>query len=103
MTFNSVLFTCALAMITLLRPAAAGLLEGVPDAIVCDFENGKLVVYAARRLEDGSTQYESLEPEFDAIIMVDAQGVLHWENRPGCDGKSVDQLREEGRAFDFSG
>jgi len=103
MTARSILFACAVAMLTLLRPAAAGLLEGVPDVIVCDLGKGKLVVYVARRLDDGSTLYESLEREFMTVITIDAQGILHWENRPGCDGKSVDQLREEGKAFDFSG
>ena len=103
MTARSILFACAVAMILSLRPAAPGLLEGVPDAIVCDFESGKLVVYVARRLEDGSTLYESLEREFMTVITIDAQGILQWENRPGCDGKSIDQLREEGKAFDFSG
>lgn len=103
MRSGSILFAFALAIVLSLRPAAAELLEGVPDAIVCDFEDGKLVVYAARRLADGSTLYESLEREFMTVITIDAQGVLHWENRPGCDGKSVDQLREEGKAFDFSG
>lgn len=102
MTARWILFACALVMLLPLRPAAAGLLEGVPDAIVCDFEDGKLVVYVARRLADGSTLYESLQREFMTVITIDAQGILHWDNRPGCDGKSVDQLREEGKAFDFS-
>jgi hypothetical protein len=102
MRAKSILFALVTATVMSLPPAAAGLLEGVPDAIVCDFENGKLVVYVARRLADGSTQYEALEREFMTVITVDAQGILHWENRPGCDGKSVDQLREEGRAFDFA-
>jgi hypothetical protein len=102
MTARSVLLACALAMLALSRPATAGMLEGAPDAIVCDFESGSLVVYAARRMQDGTTLYESLEREFTAVITVDAHGVLHWENRPDCDGKSVDQLRDEGRAFDFA-
>jgi hypothetical protein len=103
MTAKSILLACALTCILSLRPAAAGLLEGVPDAIVCDFESGKVVVYVTRRLADGSTQYESLERAFMTDITIDAQGILHWQNRPGCDGKSVDQLRDEGKAFDFSG
>jgi hypothetical protein len=103
MTARPILLACVLTSILSLRPAAAGLLDGVPDAIVCDFEGGKIVVYVTRRLADGSTQYESLERAFVTEITVDAQGVLHWQNRPGCDGKSVDQLREEGKAFDFSG
>jgi hypothetical protein len=103
MTIRSILFACALVMITALRPAAASLLEGVPDVIVCELGKGKLVVYVARRLDDGSTLYESLEREFMTVITIDAKGVLHWDNRPGCDGKTVDQLREEGKAFDFGG
>jgi hypothetical protein len=103
MTVRSILFACAVVMMLSPQPAAAGMLGGVPDAIVCDFESGKIVVYAARRLNDGSTQYESLEREFMTVITIDAQGILHWANRPGCDGKSVEQLRQEGKAFDFSG
>jgi hypothetical protein len=103
MTARPILFACALATFLSLRPAAAGMLERVPDALVCDFENGKLVVYVARRMADGSTLYEALEREFMTVITIDAQGILHWENLPSCDGKTVDQLREEGRAFDFSG
>ncbi|HEX5078830.1 MAG TPA: hypothetical protein VFV80_06720 [Geminicoccaceae bacterium] len=103
MSRRSILLACAAAAVLPLRPAAAGMLGDVPDAIVCDIEKGKLVVYAARRLEDGSTLYEALEREFMAVITIDPQGVLHWANRPGCDGKSVGQLREEGKAFDFSG
>lgn len=103
MTVRSILFACAVVMASSPQPAAAGLLQGVPDTIVCDFEGGKIVVYVARRLADGSTLYESLEREFMTEITIDAQGILRWQNRPGCDGKSVDQLREEGKAFDFSG
>ena len=103
MTARSILLACAVAAVMSLHPAIAGMLEGVPDAIVCDLGKGKLVVYVARRLDDGSTLYESLEREFMTVITIDSQGILHWENRPGCDGKSIEQLREEGKVFDFSG
>jgi hypothetical protein len=103
MTARSILFALVAAMVLSLRPASAGMLEGVPDAIACAVGKGKLVVYVARRLDDGSTLYESLEREFMTVITVDSKGILHWENRPDCDGKSVDQLRQEGRAFDFGG
>jgi hypothetical protein len=101
MTARPILFAYAVVAIMSLHPALAGLLEGVPDGIVCDVGKGKLVVYVARRLDDGSTLYESLEREFMTVITIDSKGILHWENRPGCDGKSVEQLREEGKAFDF--
>jgi hypothetical protein len=103
MSARSILLAFAIAMFVSLGPAAAGLLDDVPDAIVCDLGKGKLVVYVARRLDDGSTLYEALAREFTTIITVDPKGVLHWENNAGCDGKSVDQLRDEGRAFDFAG
>jgi hypothetical protein len=70
---------------------------------VCDVGKGKLVVYVARRMDDGSTLYEALEREFSIVITIDAQGILHWDNNAGCDGKSVDQLRGEGKAFDLAG
>jgi hypothetical protein len=102
MTARSLLFACAAAIFAA-APAAAGMLSDVPDAIVCDLGKGKLVVYVARRLDDGSTLYEPLEREFSIVITIDAEGVLHWDNNPGCDGKSVDQLRDEGKAFDLAG
>lgn len=102
MTARSILLACTAVMFAAIGTAAAGLLEGVPDAIVCDLGKGKLVVYVARRLDDGSTLYEPLTREFTAIITVDAQGVLHWDNN-ACDGKTVDQLRDDGRAFDLGG
>jgi hypothetical protein len=103
MTARSILFALVVAIVMSLRPAAAGVLEGVPDAIVCDIGKGKMVVYVSRRLDDGSTVYASLEREFTAIITIDTKGILHWQNREGCDGKSIDQLRQEGKAFDFGG
>lgn len=102
MTARLILLACALAMTMALRPAAAGLLGDAPDAIVCAVGKGKLVVYAARRLDDGSTLYETLEREFSAVITIDPQGVLHWANRPDCDGKNVEQLRQDGQAVDFA-
>ena len=102
MSARSILFACAVAMFMSMGPAAAGMLDDVPDAIVCDLGKGKLVVYVARRLDDGSTLYEALAREFTTIITVDTEGVLHWDNNP-CDGTSVDQLRDEGRAFDLGG
>lgn len=102
MTARSILLACAVVIAMSLHPAAAGLLGDVPDAIVCVLGKGKLVVYAARRLDDGSALYEPLEREFSAVITIDAKGVLHWANRPDCDGKSVEQLRRDGQAVDFA-
>jgi len=102
MTAGSILPALVIAMAAAIGSAAAGMLDNVPDAIVCDVGKGKLVIYVARRLDDGSTLYESLEREFTTVIKVDSQGVLHWDNNP-CDGKTVDQLRDEGRAFDLAG
>jgi hypothetical protein len=104
MTVRSILFACAALVLSMLgRPLSAEILQGVPDVIVCDLEQGKIVVYVARRLNDGSTLYESLEREYMAVITIDANGVLHWQNQPSCDGKSVQQLRDQGSAFDFGG
>jgi hypothetical protein len=38
-----------------------------------------------------------------AVITIDANGILHWQNQPSCDGKNVQQLRDGGQAFDFGG
>jgi hypothetical protein len=103
MTARSILLACAATLLVAIGPARAGMLSDVPDAIVCDVGKGKLVVYVARRLDDGSTSYESLEREFSIVITVDPKGILHWDNNAGCDGKSIDQLRGEGKAFDLAG
>ena len=102
MLARTLLISCVVSLAAL-KPLAAGILGDVPDGIVCDLEKGKLVVYAARQLEDGSTLYEALERQFTTVITIDPQGILRWENRPDCDGKSVDELRSEGKAFDFGG
>lgn len=86
MTAGSVLVVCAVAMILSLRPAAASLLEGVTDSTVCDIEDGKVVVHVWP-LEEG-TRYDSLERAFMTVIMIETQGIPHWE---------------EGKAFGFSG
>jgi uncharacterized protein YdaL len=104
MTARSILFACAaLVLVMTGRPTNAEILQGVPDVIVCDVGKGKIVVYVARRLDDGSTLYEALEREFVAEVTIDTNGVIHWENQPSCDGKSVQQLRDQGSVFDFGG
>jgi uncharacterized protein YdaL len=104
MTARSILFACAaLVLVMTGRPTNAEILQGVPDVIVCDVGKGKIVVYVARRLDDGSTLYEALEREFVAEVTIDANGVLHWENQPNCDGKNIQQLRDQGSVFDFGG
>ncbi|MEM7021783.1 MAG: hypothetical protein AAF637_04235 [Pseudomonadota bacterium] len=102
MNARSMLFACAMALLGPTGSAAAGMLGDLPDAIVCDVGAGKLVVYVARQLDDGSTLYEALAREFTTVITVDSDGVLHWDNN-ACDGKTLDQLHDEGRTFDLAG
>ncbi len=80
-------------------PTKAGVFEGFPDMIVCDFPGDKIVAYIDRVLDDGGAVYKAPSGQF---ATVDPDGILHRENLPDCDGKSLTQLGEEGKTFDFS-
>ena len=89
-----------------LSPASAGMFENAPDAIVCPFKamverpGGLVVFYVDARAEDGRIFYRPLG-KLAIQLSVDANGVIKSENIAGCHGKTVRQLRDAGRAFDF--
>ena len=89
-----------------LSPALAGILDNAPDAIVCQFAatakrpGGLLVFYVDARFEDGRLLYKSLGvPPLQ--LTVDADGAIEAGKIAECHGKTLRELRADGRAFDF--
>ena len=98
---------CAVCILALAPSAHAGVFGGAPDAIVCSVDDpidvqpwDKLVFYVSARLENGGILYKTLTSN-PVLVTVDPDGRLQAKNLADCDGKSVDELRELGRAFDL--
>ena len=92
-----------------LAPASADVFPGLPDVLVCSVDDpidvqpwDKFVFYVSARLEDGSVLYKSLTSN-PVLVTVTEDGRVNAKNLADCDGKTVAELRAEGRAFDFSG
>ncbi len=89
-------------------PAQAGIITGMPDAIVCSVKDPtgvlpweRLVFYVSARMRDGRTLYKSSTSD-PVVLLVNADGVIDGANLADCDGRNIDSLREEGRAFSFA-
>ena len=87
-------------------PAAAGMIGDAPDAIVCQFEKvsaqpGGLVVFYVDAVGDNRTLYYKSLGNVVIQLTVGADGVVAAENLASCHGKTLQALRDAGRAFDF--
>jgi len=89
--------------------SAAEVFPGRPDVLVCSVDDpinvqpwDTIVFYVSARLEDGSVLYKSLTSN-PVLVTITVDGLVEAENLADCDGKTVAELRDEGRAFDFSG
>lgn len=87
--------------------ADAGVFDNRPDVLVCSVDDpidvqpwDKFVFYVSARLEDGSVLYKSLTSN-PVLVTVTHDGLVDADNLQDCDGKTVAELRDEGRAFDF--
>jgi len=87
--------------------ALAGIVDDMPDAIVCSVKDptgilpwSRLVYYASAHMTNGDTLYKSLTSD-PVVLLVDARGIVRGENLADCDGRSVAALRDDGRAFDL--
>ncbi len=87
--------------------AVAGVFAGRPDVLVCSVNDpaeiqpwDQFVFYVSGRLEDGGVLYKSLTSN-PVLVIVRPDGRVEAENLADCDGKTVAELRAEGRAFDF--
>lgn len=89
-------------------PAAAEILPKMPDAIVCSVRDPtgvlpweRLVFYASAQTREGRTLYKTLTSD-PVVVFVDADGTIDGSNLADCDGRHVDQLMNDGRAFVFT-
>lgn len=96
------------ALTLMVQPAAhAGILAGHPDGLVCSVNDpinvqpwDQLVFYVSARLEDGGILYKSLTSN-PILVTISPDGRVNAKNLADCDGKTVADLRAEGRAFDY--
>ena len=103
-------FTIALIAASLLHygTSQAGVFPGRPDVLVCSVDDpikvqpwDQFVFYVSARLEDGGVLYKSLTSN-PVLVTITTDGRVEAKNLADCDGKTVAELRDEGRAFDFS-
>jgi hypothetical protein len=100
------LFPAALAATALSwQAASAGIVKDMPDAIICSVKDPtgrlpweKLVYYVSAYMVNGNTLYKTLTSD-PVVLLVSADGIIDGANLADCDGRSVDSLRAEGRAF----
>lgn len=83
----------------------AAIIEGFPDGIICSVKDPtgflpweELVFYVSAHTRDGETLYKTLTSD-PVVIIVSNDGVLNAANLADCDGRSVEELLESGRAF----
>jgi len=86
----------------------AAIFEGFPDAVICEFPeiadrlSGEVIFYVDVRLEDGRVLYKPLGT--GPRMEIGKDGVIHTASAgQSCDGQTVQQLRDEGRAIEFGG
>lgn len=99
---------CGLVLVGHGSEARAGVFPGRPDVLVCSVDDpinaqpwDKFVFYVSGRLASGGVLYKSLTSN-PVLITITVDGLVEAKNLADCDGKTVDELRAEGRAFDFS-
>lgn len=98
----------ALVLLTCLSlPARAGIIAGMPDAIVCSVRDPtgvlpweRMVFYVSARMRDGDTLYKSSTSD-PVVLLVSEDGVIDGANLADCNGRTIKSLQEEGRAFSF--
>ena len=106
LTARRILRTAAASVLVLAASAAqSDIVAGMPDAIVCSVKDptgvlpwDRLVFYVSAHMRDGDTLYKSSTSD-PVVLLVSAEGVVNGANLADCDGRSIDSLRQEGRAF----
>lgn len=100
----SALLVFALISLTL-APIRAAIIAGFPDAIVCSVRDPtgftpweELVFYVSAHTLDGETLYKTLTSD-PVVIIVSSDGVLEAPNLADCNGRSITDLLDRGRAF----
>jgi hypothetical protein len=94
-------------MLALAIHTEAGVFGAQPDVLVCSISDpinaqpwDGLVFYVSARLENGGILYKSLTSN-PVLVTVTPEGRVEAKNLGDCDGKTVAELRQQGRAFDF--
>ncbi len=89
-------------------PARAEIITGMPDAIVCSVRDPtgslpweRLVFYVSASTVDGRTLFKTLTSD-PVVLLVSADGVVSGGNLADCDGRTVESLAREGKAFTFA-
>ena len=91
---------------SVLPSASAGAFENAPHAIACHFEAtqnrpaGLLLFYIDLKVDGDKIYYKTLGP-LSQQLTVSSNGVILSRRIAGCHGKTVQELRESGRVFDF--
>lgn len=88
--------------------AHAQIIVGMPDAIVCSVKDPtgmlpweRLVFYVSASTVDGRTLYKTLTSD-PVVLLVSEAGVVSGGNLADCDGRTVESLIREGKAFTFA-
>ena len=105
---NRVLLSLVVASLVALHSTSfAGVFSGRPDVLVCSVDDpvqiqpwDQFVFYVSARLKDGAVLYKSLTSN-PVLVKITVDGRVEAENLKDCDGRSIAELRDEGRAFDF--
>ena len=90
---------CVLYLLIASDPSYPDVVKGFPDVIVCDkADGGKVVLTILQTFADGSAVYRG---RGNNVVTVDADSILRREGAPDCAGKTLQQLRDEGKAYDL--
>jgi hypothetical protein len=97
-----------LLMLSLLPHTWAGIINDLPDAVVCSVKDPtgrleweELVFFVSAHMRDGDTLYKTLTSG-PVILIVAPDGLINAPNLIDCDGRSIFDLVDAGRAFDLT-
>lgn len=96
-----------LMALPLLLPCAWGtVIPDRPDAVVCSVDDptevlpwNELVFWVSAHTEGGDTLYKTLTAN-PVVLLIGADGEVRGENLSDCNGRTVTELRRQGKAFD---
>ena len=105
MMVRHILALVGLILLPLLSaPVEAQIFDGRPDAVVCPVvaisgrPGGLVVFHLVWHDDNGSTHYATMGTQ-TFRLEIGADGVVQAPKLEGCDGKTVEELRADGRAF----
>jgi hypothetical protein len=81
-------------LLSLSGPAAAAIIDGYPDVVVCRSGDFQAIAYLHRVNDDKSAIYMTLGEQFATVT---PDGIFHRDGVPDCDGKSLQQLEQDGQ------